>query len=81
MKKETVAKSRHNGYLLRFVIPRSGASTNGKLISDELTIGKVIGLSRFDLNEIGPMLLVRDLITKKTIHVLPMQVHKLAIID
>jgi len=42
----------------------------------ELAIGKVIGMSRFDLS-IGPLLHVRDIVTGKLIERFPMHLDKL----
>jgi hypothetical protein len=43
----------------------------------ELIIGHVIGMSRFDLKEIGPLLHIRDIITGNLIERFPMHVDKL----
>lgn len=42
----------------------------------ELVIGRVIGMSRFELS-IGPLLKIRDIITGKLIERFPMHVDKL----
>jgi hypothetical protein len=42
----------------------------------ELTIGTVIGMSRFDLS-IGPILHIRDITTEKLVERFPMHVDKL----
>jgi hypothetical protein len=54
---------------MNLVIPKSPR--------EKWQIGKVIGMSRFDLS-IGPMLHIRDIITGQLVEELPMHVDKLA---
>lgn len=46
--------------------------------SDKWEIGKVIGMSRFDLS-IGPLLKIRDIISGNEIELFPMHVRKLIV--
>lgn len=54
--------------MMNIVIPKSSR--------DNWQIGKVIGMSRFDLS-IGPILHIRDIITGQLVKELPMHVDKL----
>ena len=54
--------------LMNLVIPKEPRKT--------WQIGKVIGMSRFDLS-IGPILHIRDIITGELVEELPMHVDKL----
>lgn len=54
--------------LMSLVIPKS--------MRENWQIGKVIGMSRFDLS-IGPLLHIRDIITGKLVEEFPMHVDKL----
>lgn len=54
--------------LLCLVVPKNA--------DNDWQIGKVIGMSRFDLS-IGPVLLIRDIITGKLVKALPMHVDRL----
>jgi len=54
--------------LFNLVVPKNS--------DPELIIGKVIGMSRFDLS-VGPLLHVRDIITGNLIKRLPMHLDKL----
>lgn len=54
--------------LFNLVVPKNS--------DPELVIGRVIGMSRFELS-IGPLLKIRDIITGKLIERFPMHVDKL----
>ena len=55
--------------LMSIVVPKNYPSN--------FQIGKVVGMSRFDLVDIGPLLHIRDVISGKMVEAFPMHVDKL----
>ena len=55
--------------LMSIVVPKNYPS--------DFQIGKVIGMSRFDLVDIGPLLHIRDITSGKLVKAFPMHVDRL----